>query len=222
MFLPGLFRSSDVAFLILRGRQQTGMDFTHTRGVEDLANILFADPSASQDYDSPGRKPQELSQHWGSLFRSARPARGQHTVRSSSDHIFECCGQIGANIKCPMKGDTEGARQFYQFECPFHIDARAGVENPEDESVHSQLLRFADLVLDSFELNCCVVKVFYAGTYEDVQRNRDLPMNLFDEADAWSETFYGKVAAKLDPVRASALGRDCRRDRLDAHFENNG
>ena len=120
-----------------------------------------------------------------------------------------------------MERHGKGAGKLHQFARAQHVDLLLCVENAENDSVDSQLLRSGDFAFHPFEFCGREQEVSRTWADQDVKRNRDLAADLVDELGARGDALHREISAKLHTMRAPSFGCDGGRDRLDAYFEQN-
>jgi hypothetical protein len=142
------------------------------------------------------------------MFRGGQsPAGGEDTLRARLDHGFERFFQIAGYIKRAVEGYGKGMRQVDQPFRSLDIHFAIGIQEPENDSIHAELLGRPNVILHDFKLRSGVHKIARSWPNDDVNGQTKMFAGDFHQAGAGSNPARGEVAAKLDAMSSAALRR---------------
>jgi hypothetical protein len=140
------------------------------------------------------------------MFRGGQsPAGGEDALRACLDHGFERFFKIAGYIKRAVEGYGKRMRQVDQPFRPLDIHIAIGVQEPENDSVHAELLGRPDVILHDFKLRSGVHKIARSRANDDVDGQTKMFAGDCHEAGAGSNAARGEIAAKFDAMSSTAL-----------------
>jgi len=117
-------------------------------------SILQPQSSPNRNFDSLACQPNQLGERRGSSDDVRLSPRGEQSIRSRGDHVFESLLQRWGRIEGAMKGDLQRPRKSNQRVRSRHIDLPTRLQDTQDHARCTQLLDVQNVSPHNVDLRC--------------------------------------------------------------------